>query len=249
MKIGAENKKAVYVLIGLGVVAAYMVYSNLLSGPSLAPAPPPRTTDTAEAVPATPEKGSGPDISRAGGPATARPGTRAKNGEFHPVLRAKKKEDRVVNIDTMDPTIRLDLLAKVMKVPTAGGERNLFQILKAPPIKEVAAVLKGSETKIRPFIGPLPPPPPPPPAPPVAPPPPEPIPLRYYAYSAIHPDGKRTAYFLTPTADGDEPLEGTEGTTLKGRYRIVSIGLDKVLVEDTRDKRRESIKIEPEVTG
>jgi hypothetical protein len=36
---------------------------------------------------------------------------------------------------------------------------------------------------------------------------------------------------------------------LKGRYRIVQIGVDKVLVEDTQDKRRQPLNLEPEVTG
>jgi hypothetical protein len=254
MKLGTENRKSVYALVVLGVIAAYMVYSQLLSGPSSTPAPvaAPRTGDTADTpapveAPATAEKSpSGPDISRAGQQGAARPGGSARNGgEFHPVLRAKKKEDRIARIADIDPTLRLDLLAKVMRVAPAGGDRDLFQILKGPPVKETAA-LKGPEPKVPPpFVGPRPPPPPPPPQPPRPPAPPEPIPLKYYAYSTIHPDGKRTAYFL----DGDEPLAADEGTTLKGRYRIVRIGLDKVLVEDLVQKRQQSINIEPEGAG
>jgi hypothetical protein len=245
MNLGVENKKSVYWLIGLGVVAAYMVYSQLLSGPSSTPARVAPVGDAAAV--ANSDKAAAPDLSRAS-EQTSRPAKSvSKNGEFRPVLRSKKKEDRA-SVTNRDPSLRLDLLAKVMKVPQAGGERDLFQILKGPPVKEVALV-KGPEPKVIPFVGPHPPPPPPPPPPPEPPPPIEPIPLRYYAYSAIHPDGKRTAYFLTATQDGDEILEAKEGAVLKGRYRIVQIGLDKVVVEDMQKNRRQSIALEPEVSG
>ena len=39
MKLGLENRKQVYAVVVLGVIAAYMVYSQLLSGPSSSPAP------------------------------------------------------------------------------------------------------------------------------------------------------------------------------------------------------------------
>ena len=248
MKIGAENKKSVYALMVFGPIAAYLVYANFFSGPSYKPVTPqPTRGDNSVTVPTGPGKESGPDISQAK-EATARPGaTRSKTGEFHPVLRSKKKEEHPVDFANIDPTIRFDLLAKVMKVPPAGGERDLFQILKTPPIKETAK-LSGPEPNVYRFVGPRQPPPPPTIAPKVEP-PPTPIPLRYYGYSALHPDGKRTAYFLIASPDGDEILEAGEGALLKGRYRIVQIGLDKVLVEDTMDKRRQPLNIEKEVTG
>ena len=40
-----------------------------------------------------------------------------------------------------------------------------------------------------------------------------------------------------------------EGQVLKGRFRIVQISLDKVLVEDTQDKRRQPLNMEKENTG
>jgi hypothetical protein len=240
MKLGVENKKQVYVLVGLGVLAAYMVYSQLLSGPSSTPAPSTTARDTV----AIPEKAAAPDISRAT-EAVAKPKNVSK--EFHPVLRSKKKEDRPVI--TGDPSLRLDLLTKVMKVPQAGASRDLFQIQRTPPVTASASLPKGPEPKVFVPAGPRTPPPPPGPPPPAPPPPVEPIPLRYYGYSALHPDGSRTAYFLTPGPDGEEIVEAKEGTVVKGRYRIVQIGLDRVMVEDTLKNRRQAINIDPEVTG
>lgn len=248
MKLGFENKKQVGALTVLGLVAAYLAYTQLFSGPSSTPAPAPRTGDSTEVpaatVAATPEK-SGPDISRAPQQTAGRPGTASKNGEFHPVLRAKKKEDRIADIGKIDPTLRFDLIEKVMKVPPAGGERDLFQISLTPPVK-VTELAKGNEPKIKPtFVGPIAPPPPAPPRGPEPPPPPMPLALKYYGYTNERPDGKRTAYFL----DGEEIVEGIEGATVKGHYRIVQIGLERVVVEDTIDKRRQFLNLEPEAAG
>jgi len=237
MKIGAENKMAVWALSVLGVVAAYGVYANFFSGPSVAPAPSART----RAMDAIPEAVAVPDNSKS---APQRPAVRGQVQEFRPVLRPKKKEDQIVDIRTVDPTIRLDWLARVQEVPQAGGERDLFQILKAPPVHE-AALLKGDEPHVGKIYGP---PAPPPPAPPPVDPgtlPPPPIPLKYYGFCTERNNGKKTAYFL----DNDEIIQATEGTTLKGRYRVVRIGLNVVVMEDLQSKRQQNLPLEPEMAG
>lgn len=254
MKIGAENKNKVYALTVLGVVAAYMVYSQFFSGPSYkssAPAPvrPDATAETAATAPS--EKSSGPDISQAKSK-VGRSTSKSKKGEFHPVYIAKKKEDRV-NVSTVDPTIRFDLLDKAMRVPQAGAERDLFQISRTPPVKATTLADMNGEPKIKPFIPYGPRPPGPPPGPPLPPPekPPRTIPFKFYGVSSVHPDGTRTAYFIMPTADGDEIMMANEGTVVKGGFRIVQIGVDKVVVEDTMDNKhpRQPLNMERENTG
>jgi hypothetical protein len=244
MKLGTENKKSVYALIVLGVVAAFLVYTQLLSGPSYTP-PVPRPAGSEDGTTAGVPTEKGPDISRASERVTK--SKSAKSGEFRPKIRPKNPEERL-DAAKQDPSLRLDLLTKVMSVPPAGGDRDLFQILKAPPVKTGAAVLAGVEPKIRERMGPNQPTPPAPPPPPPPPQPPTPIPLHYYGYSAIHPNGKRTAYFH-PADNPEENLQADEGQILKNRYRIVQIGIDKVLVEDTIQKNRQALKIEPEITG
>jgi len=236
MKIGAENKKALWALAVLGLIAAYGLYSNVLSGPSAAPA---RSAKTS-AVDAIPEAVAVPENSKAAPQRAAR----AQAQEFRPVLRPKKKEDQIVDIRTVDPTIRLDLLAKVQAVPQAGGERDLFQILKAPPVHE-AEVLKGAEPHVFIPVGPKAPPPPPGPPPDPSTLPPPPIPLKYYGFCTERNNGKRTAYFL----DNDEIIQATEGATLKGRYRVVRIGLNLVVMEDMQSKRQQNLPLEPEMAG
>jgi hypothetical protein len=108
---------------------------------------------------------------------------------------------------------------------------------QAPPKTEVLA---GVEPKVI-VIGPVKPPdkvePPPPPPAPVA-----PIPLKFYGFSTIRSNGKKTAYFM----DGEDILLASEGDTLKRRYRVVRIQATSVLMEDTEAKRQESLPLAPE---
>jgi hypothetical protein len=253
MKIGAENKKSVYALTVLGVLAAYMVYSNFFSGPTYKTVTPasarPDASEATGTVPA-PEKSSGPDISQAKNKVGRGTSSKSKSGEFHPIFQAKKKEDRV-DVSTVDPTIRFDLLERAMKVPPAGGQRDLFQISKTPPVTQTAAVLKGPEPLVAKFYGPRAPGPPPGPPGPPPPLPPLVVPFKFYGTSAVHPDGKRTAYFIIPgsSPDLDEIFMADEGEVVKKRFRIVQISVDRVVVEDTQDKRRQPVNMEKENTG
>jgi hypothetical protein len=150
------------------------------------------------------------------------------------VLHSKRPEDRIDPM-TIDPILRLDLLAKVQAVVLSGGSRNLFQY-GPPPVKDA---LKGPEPKVVPQ----------PVAPvlktddqpkPIAPPPP--INLKYYGFSTGRMNGKKTAFFL----DGDEISVAGEGETVKKRYRVVRIGVNSVLMEDTESKRQQSLPLTEE---
>jgi len=238
MKLGAEDRKKVYVLIGLGVVAAYFVYSNLLSGPSIPAASAPATAAAAAPAPNAPAPASAP----AAPVRTARAPSRNRGDEFHPVWSAKRPEDRP-DPREVDPTIHWDLFAKVQEVPPAGGSRNLFQFTAAPP-KEAPKQLAGAEpiVPVRLTYGPKAPAPPPPPPP--APPPP-PIPLKFYGYSTAVVNGRKTAYFM----DGDEIFLAAEGDTLKKRYKVVRIGPNAAVIEDLDVKRQQSVPLTEEGQG
>jgi hypothetical protein len=74
---------------------------------------------------------------------------------------------------------------------------------------------------------------------------PPPIPLKYYGICTERTNGKKTAYFL----DNDEIIQATEGMTLKGRYRVVRIGQNLVVMEDLQSKRQQSLPLEQEMVG
>jgi hypothetical protein len=225
MTIGAQDRKKVGFLVVLGLFAAYMVYSNLLSGPDI-----PRQTARTGASVAPSAPGA---ATSAQSTATRAPASRTRSEEFHPVLRSKRPEDRLDPM-SIDPTLRLDLFAKVQAVELAGGSRNLFQFSTAPPPKPVE-MPKGKEPKIVPkqvvsVAAPVGPP---------QPPPPPPITFKFYGFSTVPTNGKKTAYFL----DGDEILSASEGDVLKRRYKVLKIGPNSVLFEDTNAKRQQSVPL------
>lgn len=213
----------------MGAGALYGVYSSLLSGPSSAPsqapAPPARR---AAAVP-PPSPAFQPETQPAG-PSRAS-STVARSDEFRPKLRSKRPEERI-DPTRVDPTLRLDLLAKLQEVPAPGGAHNLFQI--APPPLKVDP-LKGTETVVP--IGPR--PLPPQPGLPQAAQPAQAIPInvKYYGWAAPSGSGRKRAFFL----DGDDVIVKSEGETIKGHYRVVRIGPTSVVVEDTNDKKQQTL--------
>jgi hypothetical protein len=251
MKIGTEDKKKVYALAVLGVVAAYFVYSNLFSDSSTPTAAPKSAAVTERERAAAEVMGSpaAPVPAPLSTPQSAAPprqmgnAARSRGDEFHPSLRSKRKEDQIDPL-TVDPTLRLDLLAKVQNVKLDGGQRNLFQFGKAEP----AAELKGPEPIVpvkRVAMGPPVAPPPPGPPGPVVPPPPPPITMKYYGLATKRIDGKKTAFFL----DGEDIILATEGMTVKKRYKIVRINAETVVIEDTEVKREQTLKISEDAGG
>ncbi|HTS66778.1 MAG TPA: hypothetical protein VMH28_32360 [Candidatus Acidoferrales bacterium] len=234
IKLGAENKKAVWALSILGAVAAIVLYTNVISD-STAPAPSPAKSavagrsravemPTAESAPATPAR---------------KLTQRARSDEFRPVFRSKRPEDRIDPL-SIDPTLRTDLLAKVQKVALEGGARNLFQFGAAPPPPKEE--LKGPEPKIvvaKKYDYPRPVAPPAPPGPPPPPPPDPPIDVKYYGLATTQIDGKKTAFFL----DGDSIILAPEGGIVKKKYRVVRIGLTSVQMENVDSKKQQTVQL------
>jgi hypothetical protein len=235
MKLGTENRTKVGFLAVLALLAGYLLYSNVFSsqGPEGAPGVQPALSGpegaSAQNAPRT-EAPRAPDSNRNA--------SRGRNEEFHPVLHSKRPEDHIDPM-TIDPILRLDLLGKVQGVELAGGSRNLFQY-GPPPVK---AELKGPEPKVVPQ----------PVAPvlrtadepkPVAPPPP-PINLKYYGFSTTRSSGRKMAFFL----DGDVISVAAEGETVMKRYRVVRIGVNSVLMEDTESKRQQSLPLTEDQPG
>lgn len=235
MNLGAEPKKVV-ILGVLAVAGGYLFYSNVIAGPDTTPTPTRRAPAPAVAQPLGQESNAGKSNSF-----RKKRSTRSSQ-EFHPTLKFSPEERP--NYATIDPTLRLDLLAKVHAIEPEGGSRSLFQVLAAPPPspadqKLQAVVIHPAK---RPF-GPQPPPPPPVKAAPPPDPPPPPITLKFYGYSAPRPGGSRRAFFL----DGDDIFVASEGELVKKRYRVVQIGVNSVVMEDTQYKNnRQTLVLQPE---
>jgi hypothetical protein len=234
MKLGADRKKLEKYALGVLVLGGgYLFYSNVLSGPSS-----PEPSRPSHALPGSTHPLPVPLDSPPVTPRRAAASSRSE--EFRPSLKPKRPEDRVDPM-TIDPTLRLDLLAKVQAVDLEGGRRNLFAAGQPPP----APLPPEPKIKLKPgpqvaTVEPPPGPPPPPPAPQAP-----PITLKYYGYSSGRNDNRKHAFFL----DGDDILVAAEGETVKKRYRVVRIGVNSVVMEDTQFKHEQTLPLQEEAAG
>lgn len=240
VQLGAEPKKVIFLVALLGV-AGYLFYTNVFSGGATArPVQPPRPA-AAKALGATQDVESVTNtFPRGGRGATSTKGSAARGSrpDFKPSIRVKEGEGGI-DLAKVDPTLRLDLLARLENVRVGGANRNLFEFSGAAPAPD-AAKPKLPEPKIVPqakFIGPL--PAPPKPAPPVKPPPPQ-INLKFYGSSLPVGGGVKRVFCL----DGDEIFTPSEGEVFKKRYKIVRINTSSVVVEDLEYSNQQTLPIE-----
>jgi hypothetical protein len=114
---------------------------------------------------------------------------------------------------TLDPTLRLGLLASVEGVQYKGSGRNIFRPMEEAPLPTpVAPALKG---------------------PPLAPAPP-PINLKFFGFASKPGEPKKV--FLS---QGEDVFVAAEGEIVNRRYRVLRIGVNSVEVEDVLDGRRQ----------
>jgi len=237
MKLGLENKKKTGFLGVLLALSAYLLYTNVLSGPSL-PSAAPRTVAPAAAGREAPPL-IAPPAAPAAAPRVQAP--RSASEEFHPALRSRHPEERVDPM-TVDPTLHLELLRKLQEAAADSGGRNLFQFGQPPPpppTPEQLARLSHPEPIVKPQPQNIAPsgPPQPPPQPPIS--------IKYYGLSTARANGKKIAFFM----DGETILMAGEGEMLQKRYRVVRIGVNSVVLQDTQLKREETVPLASEPNG
>ena len=241
MKMGAEPKKLAF-LGALAVVGVIVYFINSSDSPSnqasarLASAPNP-----AVSVPSLPSRGPARPAQRVPVRAPAIGGQSGRGStlqEFRPSLKPKEGVDP----SRIDPTLKLALLAKLTKVEAESGGRSLFDFASGPPkddpkmeIAKVKPILPGQPPPG--MIGPV-EPKPPAPAPK---PPPTPIPLKFYGFNTLK-HGEKRAFFL----EGEDIFVAGEGELIKNRYKVVRIGINSAVVEDTTNQNQQTLPLEAE---
>jgi len=114
----------------------------------------------------------------------------------------------------------------------AGGGRSLFDFgavtLAEAPQAGGPTIIKPTGPVI-PVYGPMRPPPPtvlpgPPPAPP--------IPLKFYGFVHAARTGDRRAFFM----ENDDIYIAAEGEMIKKRYKVIKIGINSAVLEDSQYK-------------
>lgn len=229
MTLGADRKKIVW-LTGVLVAGGALIYWADFSSPDSAPVAVPVSSVPVAAPPA-------------GGRPAAKPAERRRvtsqnlSDNWKPRLGPKNPEDRP-DPATIDPTVHLDLLARVQAVEPAAAGRNLFVFGAAPPPPAPAGPLPvvGKIAINHPSAAPPqivnPGPPPNPVAPPMN--------FKYYGYKVSKTDGHKAAFLL----DGDDILIAGENDTVKNRrYRVVKIGVNSITIEDTQFKSTQTLPL------
>jgi hypothetical protein len=185
VKIGTENRTKTIIAAVLLIVAAVLVV-RAFSGGSGEPAPAPSAAATASRP--------------AAGEATVQPapGAAKTARKPHPLLA-----------QTLDPTLRFDLLKSSEDVTYKGTGRDIFRSQAAePPIPKPLPPDKQPNAVQTP-----------PPAPP--------IPLKFYGFASRKDGNKRI--FLSK---GEDIFVAREGDIVDRRYKIVHIGTNSVEVQD-----------------
>ena len=190
MKLGTESKTKTAVAAGLLLVAAFAVYNWLRSSNDSAPSP--AATKVTTAV-------------NSGAKTLGKP--------------AARKTGPVVLAQSLDPTLRVDLLKTSEDVTYKGSGRDIFQNQPEPP---------PIPKEIQPVINTGPPPPPPPP----------PIPLKFYGFTGNKSGPKQV--FLSK---GDDIFIAKEGQIIDRRYKIIKIGPNSVEVEDVLTNNRQTLPL------
>lgn len=227
--LGAEPKKLA-MLGGLVVVLVVVYWINRPSSAPVASVAPVRT-----AAPASPV---GPrTVPNQPMPAQRSAGS-GSNAQLIEDFRPSLKRKEGVDVSRIDPTLKLDLLAKLQEKDVSGGSRNVFEFSQppAPPppkVKPIVPQVKPVDLATAP--------PPPPPAGDVKPPkaPPTTIPLKFYGYAGTTRSGKRSAFFL----DGEDIFVASETEVIRNRYKVVRIGVNSAVVEDTSNQNQQTLTL------
>ena len=74
------------------------------------------------------------------------------------------------------------------------------------------------------------------------PPPPPPIPLKFYGYSGALRSTVRRAFFL----DGEDIVQAGDNEIIRNRYKILRIGVNSAVVEDTLTKNQQTLPLAEE---
>ncbi len=233
--VGAEPKKLA--ILGVLLVLAGGAYywssrpeipAGANTSPVAAVKAPPAAAPTAPVSPPqrTTTSSYGPRVAVRGGRASA------SGDDFRPTLKLPEGMD----ISRIDPTLKTDLLARVRQVSVDGGSRSLFEFYTPPPPpvpKPPSIVPKPQQVAEAKPAGPQKPPPPPPPPP---------IPLKFYGYSGNLRSPTRKAFFL----DGEDIVQAGENETIRNRYKILRIGVNSAVVEDTVAKNQQTLPLAAE---
>jgi|SRR5579859_222039 len=134
------------------------------------------------------------------------------------------KKDSTVD-DSLDPSLRLDILQASENVTYHEGGRNIFAIDQTPIPAPVSGVRNNPAYNAPPVVTPT--------VPAAA-----EIPLKFYGFA--NKTGEQKKVFLS---DGGEHFIAKEGDIIDRRYRVVQISNSSLTVEDVLSNNKQSIPL------
>lgn len=218
IRIGLDPKLIVALLIGLAAILFwYNSRGDEANGPTTASRP--AATPAATIPGRTPVRGA----------AAMRRETKTAD---HETLRLRPID---ATHGDVDPTLRLDLLARLQSIQLGENGRNLFQMGAAPLTDAQGRPIAHQIIPVKqPVL------PPPTPAPAVA---DVNIPLKYYGFAKpVDKAQNNRGFFL----DGDNILIASEGEVVKSRYLVVELTATSARLEDTQVKKGKALPLVPE---
>jgi len=145
--------------------------------------------------------------------------TSAGNQQKKPALT------ETVDNGTLDPRLRLDILAASQSKKYEEGGRNIFRMEEVRRTEKLAANVRGP-------MGPDPLPTPPPP------PPPAPIPLKFYGFASKPTEPKKIFLF-----DEGEVFVARQGDIVERKYKVIQINNTSVVIEDVLTSNKQTIPL------
>jgi len=185
VKIGTENRTKTIIALVLLVVAVVLVFRAFHGGDE---EPPPAPAPAATA---------------------ARPAPGSATGQAAPGATKTARKPPPLLAQTLDPTLRFDLLKSSEDVAYKGTGRDIFRSqAQEPPIPKPLPMDKQPNAV-------------------QTPPPPPPIPLKFYGF-ANRVDGNKRIFL----SKGEDIFVAREGDIVDRRYKVVHIGTNSVEVQD-----------------
>jgi hypothetical protein len=199
MKLGTENKKKTGAAVALGAVALGLVSFELI----------PYFAGSGTATTSSTPIAAAPQVA---GASDARPAARrsGRTGAAKPV------------INSLDPTIRLDLLDAAAKHHYQGSGRNIFEAYTPPPPKRKQQVVNTPppvQVQQPVYV-------------------PAPINLKFYGWASKPGEPRRV--FLS---QGEEIYVAGEGQLVANRYKVVHITDTAVQIEDILNNNTQAVPI------
>jgi hypothetical protein len=165
-------------------------------------------------------------------PAAAAPPTApaANTAERAPQARRVRRavQGRLAPGNSLDPTLRLDLLKQSEATEYRGSGRNIFAKYVPPPPPPPQDPRLDHRGPRCPGDPACPPPPPPP------------IPLTFYGFASRPGEPKKVFLSLKDTGD---VFIAAEGEVVNRRYRVLHIGTNSVEIEDVLSNNRQTIPL------